>query len=210
MPSTTSQDHRPIAVVQMQSDRSRDNAGFQFGTGSLALDLVATARRHEGHTVDLLDTPARFGEWLREPGLPFPAGGLTAEDVTAVAVLRGAIDGIARALLADRSPEPSHVRHINAAAKQATPVFLLRPDGSTQVIVEEPDAGAILSVIARDAIRIFANADAQRLRECAREGCSTLFFDRSPSGRRRWCSMKGCGEIVASASYRRRRHDGTV
>jgi predicted RNA-binding Zn ribbon-like protein len=198
------------SVAHMRDTRSRDGGGFQFGTGSLALDLVATVRQHEGRAIDLLDGPERLGAWLRGPGLPIPAGGLTEEDVTAASTLREAIDGIARALVAGRPPDPSYVRHVNAFGKNPTPVFLLRPDGTTQVTVEEPDTTATLSVIARDAIRIFAGADAKRLRECARDGCSTLFFDRSPSGRRRWCSMKGCGEIVASASYRRRRQDGSV
>jgi predicted RNA-binding Zn ribbon-like protein len=209
MPSTTTQEPQTTSVAQMRDTRSRDGTGFQFGTGSLALDLVATLRQHGSNTVDLLDGPERLGEWLRGPGLPIPAGGLTDEDVTTASTLRGAIDAIARALVAGRPPDPSYVRHINAFAKNATPVFLLRTDGCSQVAVEEPDTTATMSVVARDAIRVFAGADAQRLRECAREGCSTLFFDRSPSGRRRWCSMKGCGEIVASASYRLRRQEGS-
>lgn len=72
-------------------------------------------------------------------------------------------------------------------------------------MVEQVDVYGSLSVIARDAIHLFAVLDPIRLREYAREACSTLFYDRSPSGRRRWCAMKGCGEIVASATYHRRR-----
>jgi predicted RNA-binding Zn ribbon-like protein len=206
----TTQDPQTISVVRMRGSRSRDDAGFRFGTGSLALDLVATISRHDSQALDLLDDPKQLGAWLRGPGLPVPAGGLTEEDVVATSILRDAIDGIARALVAGRPPNPSHVRQINAFAKQPTPVFLLRGDGRSQVVVEEPDTTATLSVIARDAIRLFTGADVQRLRQCAREGCSTLFFDRSPSGERRWCSMKGCGEMVASAAYRRRRQEGSA
>jgi predicted RNA-binding Zn ribbon-like protein len=72
-------------------------------------------------------------------------------------------------------------------------------------VVEEVDASGSMSVVARDAIHLFTAADPSRLHECARDGCAMLFYDRSPSGRRRWCAMKGCGAMVASASYRRRR-----
>jgi predicted RNA-binding Zn ribbon-like protein len=91
-------------------------------------------------------------------------------------------------------------------------VFLLRPSARQRVVVEQVDASGPLSVVARNAIHLFAEAEPGRLRECAREVCATLFYDRSPAGRRRWCAMKGCGEIVASASYRRRRAatDGAV
>ncbi len=70
--------------------------------------------------------------------------------------------------------------------------------------VAEPDTAAALSVIARDAINLLAGPALGRIRACDSDGCATLFYDRSPSGRRRWCSMRRCGEKVAAANYRRR------
>jgi predicted RNA-binding Zn ribbon-like protein len=156
-------------------------------------------------TADQLSSAAGFGEWLSGPGLPAPAGGLTDDDLSSARTLRAAIAAAARRLVADESVEPADVRCINSYARRPTPVFLLRPGGRGRAVVEEVDATAALSVIARDAVHLLTSSGAGRLRACAREGCSTLFFDRSPSGRRRWCSMKGCGELVAAASYRRRR-----
>jgi len=200
-------------VVQMAGGRTsrhgKDQGGsgeFQFGTGSLCLDFIATIElRGRPHPeLGLLATTERLGDWLNGPGLPVPAGGLTEEDLVAADKLRTAIDGVARAIIAGRLAEPADVRRINSFAQHPTPVFLLRAGGREQTLVEEADLGSVLSVIARDAVHLLTSPDTSRLRECAREGCSTLFFDRSPSGRRRWCSMKGCGEMVASASYRRR------
>jgi predicted RNA-binding Zn ribbon-like protein len=86
-----------------------------------------------------------------------------------------------------------------------TPVFLLLAGGRTRTVMEEVDLDAVLSVLARDAAYLVGATDTSRLRECFRDGCSALFYDRSPAGGRRWRLMKGCGEVVASASYRRRR-----
>lgn len=186
--------------------------GFELSAGSLCLDFVGTLDREGDTVVDRLPTPRALAEWFAVPGLPVPAGGLTDADLTDAHTLRAAIDAVARALVHRATPKPDDVRCINAFAQRPTPVYLLRPSARQRVVVEQVDASGSLSVLARDAIHLFAEADPSRLRECAREVCATLFYDRSPAGQRRWCAMKGCGEIVASASYRRRRaaNDGAV
>jgi predicted RNA-binding Zn ribbon-like protein len=200
------------AIVQMAHARTARRRGgqasadeFPFGSGSMCLDFVATAGGRAGQAADLLLSPDRLGDWLREPGLPVPAGGLTDDDLGAARELRAAVASLARAVISGSPGSAADVRCINSFARQPTPVFLLRPGGREGILVAEADLTPALSVIARDAIYMLTGPDTSRLRECARDGCATLFFDRSPSGRRRWCSMKGCGEIVASASYRRRR-----
>jgi predicted RNA-binding Zn ribbon-like protein len=202
-------------VVQMAATRaarrrraSTDSMGFQYGTGSLCLDFAATLVGRGDEVVDLLSTAEQLAEWLRGPGLPLPAGGLTDDDLSVALGLRAALAAVARAVIAGRPALGADVRRINACARHPTPVYFLRPEARGRTVVEEVDLAATLSVIARDAVHLLAAVDTGRLRECAREGCSTLFLDRSPSGRRRWCSMKGCGEMVASASYRRRRTEG--
>jgi predicted RNA-binding Zn ribbon-like protein len=167
------------------------------------LDFLATARLRRGEITDSLQTSDDLKQWLRGPDLPLPAGGITPDDLSTARELRTAIDNVARALKS-HGPAPQDVRRINVAAQHPTPVFLLKANGREQSSVAQPDLASTLSVIARDAIALFTRGDLGRLHECARPGCQTLFFDRSPTGQRRWCSMKGCGEVVASASYRRR------
>jgi hypothetical protein len=198
-------------VVQMgqarKARRGHGQAGFgefPVGTGSLCLDLVATTGGPYRLAADLLASPELLGEWLQGPGLPAPAGGVTDADLGDALELRGAIARLARSIITGRPGSPADVRCINSFARHPTPVFLLRPGGGGRTLIPEVDLASALAVIARDAIHLLAGPDVRRLRECARDGCTTLFFDRSPSGRRRWCSMKGCGEMVASASYRRR------
>jgi hypothetical protein len=178
---------------------------FQYGAGSLCLDFAGTLEVRGDQVVELLSSIDRLEEWLQGPELPLPIGGLTDEDLTAAHLLRDGINRVARAVVAKNDVSAEDVRCINSFARRPTPVFLLESGARSRMAIGESGIDAVLSVIARDAVHLLTSADSDRLRECARDGCSTLFFDRSPSGVRRWCSMKGCGEMVASASYRKRR-----
>jgi predicted RNA-binding Zn ribbon-like protein len=44
-----------------------------------------------------------------------------------------------------------------------------------------------------------------RLKACEAETCQWAFYDRSPAGRRRWCSMSVCGARAKMRSYRARK-----
>ncbi|MBV2241114.1 CGNR zinc finger domain-containing protein [Bacillus inaquosorum] len=54
----------------------------------------------------------------------------------------------------------------------------------------KPD-DAILSLIAYDALWLIHTKEIQQLKRCANEKCILLFLDKT--GRRKWCSMKICG-----------------
>ena len=43
-----------------------------------------------------------------------------------------------------------------------------------------------------------------RLRVCDNETCREMFIDRSPTGRRRWCDMRICGNQAKVARHRAR------
>jgi predicted RNA-binding Zn ribbon-like protein len=63
----------------------------------------------------------------------------------------------------------------------------------------------LLSTLARDAIDLVTGPYARRVRECASDECALLFVDTSRPGRRRWCSMDGCGNRAKTAGYRKRK-----
>ncbi|WP_069465018.1 CGNR zinc finger domain-containing protein, partial [Actinacidiphila rubida] len=44
-----------------------------------------------------------------------------------------------------------------------------------------------------------------RLKACAAESCRWVYYDRSPAGRGRWCTMAICGSREKMRGYRRRR-----
>ncbi len=49
-----------------------------------------------------------------------------------------------------------------------------------------------------------ASGPTHRLRICANDGCREVFIDRSPTGRRRWCDMRTCGNQAKVARHRAR------
>ena len=52
-------------------------------------------------------------------------------------------------------------------------------------------------------------AERARMRICASDTCSARFYDRSPAGRRRWCSMQPCGNAAKARRHRARRRELT-
>ncbi|MCE7082851.1 CGNR zinc finger domain-containing protein [Streptomyces sp. ST2-7A] len=46
-----------------------------------------------------------------------------------------------------------------------------------------------------------------RLKACEAPNCQWAYYDRSPAGRRRWCSMRVCGSRAKMRAYRARRRD---
>lgn len=193
-----------VRAAEMRQMGPGIGAGGVFDAGSLCLDFVDALHRPPEDRGDRVSQASTLAEWLKGRGLPESTGGLTDRDLDDAWALRRSIDALARSLMASALPAAEDIGRLNAASRHATPVFLMQAGGRRRVAVSEIDIAASLSVIARDAINLFTGPDIGRLRACASTDCGLLFFDRSPSGRRRWCSMKRCGERVASASYRRR------
>lgn len=64
------------------------------------------------------------------------------------------------------------------------------------------------SLLCRVALAIAAGAADgtwARLKACEAEDCRWAYYDRSPAGRRRWCSMSVCGARAKMRTYRARR-----
>ncbi len=55
------------------------------------------------------------------------------------------------------------------------------------------DPDLILAPILLNAADLLVGGWHPKVRQCEGETCGWLFLDRSPSGRRRWCSMADCG-----------------
>ena len=60
------------------------------------------------------------------------------------------------------------------------------------------------ATIASSLANFLAQDDPHRLRTCANSGCREVFIDRSPTGRRRWCDMRICGNRAKVAAHRSR------
>jgi predicted RNA-binding Zn ribbon-like protein len=64
--------------------------------------------------------------------------------------------------------------------------------------------------VALDAAQMLGTAaERARVRVCASETCSARFYDRSPAGRRRWCSMRTCGNEAKARRHRAKARSGS-
>jgi predicted RNA-binding Zn ribbon-like protein len=67
-----------------------------------------------------------------------------------------------------------------------------------------------LARLAEPLVAEIAGGRPERLRICANDACRWVFFDASPTGRRRWCSMASCGNRAKAARHRARHRGGQV
>ncbi|SNX61672.1 predicted RNA-binding Zn ribbon-like protein [Streptomyces sp. TLI_55] len=156
--------------------------------GSLALveSLVNTLDIESGaDALDTADGRARFG--------------LTEGEVPGARELRESL----RAALLAHAGHPAHA--------SVTPLGELLAGAPLRVTVDATDGSAALAPA--DAGRLHARVAAAvaealiagtwlRLKSCEAPTCHWAYYDRSPAGRGRWCSMQVCGARAKMRRYR--------
>ena len=188
-----------------QAELPAEELRFIFRSGRLCLAFCATVGERWRSGFERLPTPGDLARWYAEAsvtGAPIP---VTLPDLHSARGAREAVYRTAKALIGGQPPAAGDEDIINRAAAAPPPVPRM-DRGVLALTAAGPDpAASALSAVARDAIALFATADARRLRECASPECGLLFLDLSRPGRRRWCSSDACGGKVRSAAYRQRR-----
>jgi predicted RNA-binding Zn ribbon-like protein len=177
--------------------------------GRPALDFVNTRRERWWRDVETLVTPGDLAEWLVRAGLLVEEPEVDAALLRAARELREAIDAAVRGALGGWSPQADEsLATIERWLPEAVVPDRLRL-GPGAVPRLEPGAPADpgrhgLGLVARDAAEMLGTDQRQRIRVCASETCSARFYDRSRSGRRRWCSMQACGNVAKARRHRAR------
>lgn len=105
----------------------------------------------------------------------------------------------------------AHAGH--APHRETRPLSRLLAGAPLLVTVDETGTAALRAadptpLTARVATAIAAAAAAgtwSRLKACEAPDCLWVYYDRSPAGRRRWCSMQVCGARAKMRSYRARK-----
>ncbi|MGW6922982.1 CGNR zinc finger domain-containing protein [Streptomyces sp. NPDC054950] len=177
--------------------------------GSLALveSLVNTLDLESG--ADALDTAegrARFGlpENPENPGNPenpesADGAGDAGDEVGRARELRESL----RAALLAHAGHPPH--------REVTPLGELLASAPLLVTIDEHDGSARLaaagaaSLLSRTAAAVAEALIAgtwTRLKACEAVTCHWAYYDRSPAGRGRWCSMQVCGARAKMRRYR--------
>lgn len=174
---------------------------FAFGS-RLGIDLTWTLRFRSVHPVELLVTGQDLRDWAGDAGLP--AAVLPGDSELADArALREAIYRAARSVIDGHAITDVDRSVINHAATPAVPVPRLTARGTSELDAPIDTFAPILAVVARDAVDVLSRGDG-RLRLCADERCSLVFYDESRPGQRRWCATARCGNRANTKAYRAR------
>jgi predicted RNA-binding Zn ribbon-like protein len=171
-----------------------------------ALDFLNTLDLDDGQLVEHFSQPSDVAAWFSDHGLIHPESRSrwTSTDLDRVRLVRRALRDVVESVVDHRRPERDSVDLVNTTLESRRPARL-ELDGSAVRIghrhAEAPVSDA-LAVIAEAIVNELAAGRPERLRICANDQCRWTFFDSSPTGRRRWCSMASCGNRAKAARHR--------
>lgn len=189
--------------VQLIDDLPPGELRFHFKGGRDCLDLVATVGERWRRSFERLREPGDLARWFVEAGLLADRPAVSESQLAEARELREAIYRVAK-LAGHGQPAVEDVGEINRWAARPGLSPQLDASGRETTTIAEHPVEAALATLARDAIDLVTGPYAGRVRECGADDCALLFVDTSRPGKRRWCSMDGCGNKVKTAAYRRR------
>ena len=185
---------------------------FELTAGVLCLDFVNTLdNRPSGEPQELL---ARYGDLVRfaeDTGILTPAQGdrsfawSEADPEEARRVLQAAVElreamfAVFSAVIAKRAVPASALALLNGYIQRAAQHLSLTPaDGGFAWRYDscgDSPGGfeTMLWPIVRSAAELLASDNLPFVRACSAQSCQWFFLDTSKNHRRRWCSMKLCG-----------------
>jgi predicted RNA-binding Zn ribbon-like protein len=131
---------------------------------------------------------------------------VSADHLARVRTVRAALREVSDAVAERRAPQTGALETVNGAL-HARQVIELTP-GPDGVGVDHRHVGdPIDDALARlsDALVLeLTNGHPERIKICADDTCRWIYYDRSRTGRRRWCDMATCGNRAKAARHRAR------
>jgi predicted RNA-binding Zn ribbon-like protein len=177
--------------------------------GRPAMDFVNTRRERWRRDVECLLSVDEVVTWLVRARLLAQPMRAPASILAEARTLREAIDAGVRAAVEGTAPDPAVIGHIDdwLALSGSRPALVAGPSGepvlSERVSADSPRRA--LGMVAYDAARMLGiPSERARVRICGSDTCSARFYDRSPGGARRWCSMALCGNQNKARRWRKR------
>ena len=162
----------------------------------VSLDLLNTVWIDAAGRHDLLADLAGLRIWLASNAL---AERVPASEDTRLALLQ------ARNVISEHLDDPSArtTQALNALLARGVLIRTLTEHGpATRPQMQDPAQLAAWTA-AEDYLQLLAR-DPARVRRCAHPDCVLHFYDTSPRGDRRWCSMAGCGNRAKAARHHAR------
>ena len=185
--------------------------------GHPALDLVNTIahRLNPELALDRMDMGSKIASWCSHQGLLSKrdehdltrlcqAPDTEAALVSATAELRDAAARIFDAVAAGQHPPPDAVAQVLAASAHGQVEVMQIPDSyrhACRLRLLEVSVETVVASIALQVVDAVFRLPGGRVRACPR--CGWLFCDTSKGGRRKWCSMRDCGNREKVARHYR-------
>jgi predicted RNA-binding Zn ribbon-like protein len=181
---------------------------WYWSGGRPAVDFVNTHRERWRRGVETLVTPGDLAAWLVRAGVMEASAPVPRTVLVQAVALREAIDALLVATIDGRPAAPEAITLVDdwLVFAGVRPQLVAAPDGAA-LLTERAAADSprrALGMVALDAAEMLGTAQRSRIRICASETCSGRFFDRSPAGLRRWCSMRTCGNEAKARRHRAR------
>lgn len=173
-----------------------------------ALDYLNTRGLNDGVPFESLATPDDAAAWFASAGVIHPEQAVDwrQADLERARRVRDALREVVDSVVEERPVGAGAVDTVNAAIAR-TPTVALDASPSGLVVVHRHRGRPVdeaVGRIARTIVHELAEGEADRFRICANDECRWSFFDSSPTGRRRWCDMKTCGNRAKAARHRAR------
>jgi predicted RNA-binding Zn ribbon-like protein len=194
---------------------------FDLTGGALCLDFVNTLdNRPSEEPTELLESYVDLAHFGDDTGIvkPEQADGLVkrshAAPEEAQRVLRNAIElrealyAIFSAVLRKHTVPATALAKLNKYVQEAgRHSHLIESKRRFELRFDQagPEFEAILWPIARSAAELLASEQLPFVRACSSPSCQWLFLDTSKNHRRRWCSMKLCGNRTKVRRFYARR-----
>ncbi|MFF7265345.1 CGNR zinc finger domain-containing protein [Streptomyces sp. NPDC008159] len=123
-----------------------------------------------------------------------------AEDLADVRELRESL----RAVCLAHAGHPPHraVTPLGDLLAAAPLVVDVRADDGSASLRPAADPAPLLARVAAAVAEALTQGTWQRLKACEAADCHWAYYDRSPAGRGRWCSMQVCGARAKMRRYR--------
>jgi predicted RNA-binding Zn ribbon-like protein len=170
-------------------------------TLAVVQDLTNTADLESG-TDRLLDT-ADLAAFCAEHGIT--VGRLSEDDVATCRTLREAIRDTCEAHTGVQI-DPASADTLRSLLHRGMLILVIDDTGSGKLAVA-PDLRGIDRIIATVAAAIataVVDGTWTRLKACVAHQCRWVYYDHSPAGRSRWCTMSICGSRAKMRAYRSR------
>lgn len=158
---------------------------------------------------DSLGTPDDLADFAAEHGLPGLSFGPA--ELDRCRAVREALRDACHAHAHPGTELPAHAAEVLADAFGRAPLVVAFDHTGAATVTAAPGltgADALIAQLAAGIATGVANRTWPRLKACTAAGCRWVYYDHSPAGRGRWCTMQLCGSRAKVRNLRRRQQTG--